>query len=61
MNRNEAREKENMNPGGTALDQFLEPLNMIEVGSDATAANIAARLAALENLLAGVNLEERHE
>lgn len=34
MNRNEARVKENMNPGPAELDQYLQPLNMVPVGTD---------------------------
>jgi len=59
MNRNEARERENMNPGDPALDKFLEPLNMAEAGAataNATLSNIDARLAALELLLADVKM-----
>lgn len=59
MNRNEVREKENMNPGDPALDRFLEPLNMTEVGgavANATLGNIDARLAALERLLSDVKM-----
>ena len=32
MTRNEARAKDNMNPGPPALDEYLEPLNMIRAG-----------------------------
>lgn len=59
MNRNEAREKENMNPGDPALDKFLEPMNMAEAGgstANATLSNIDARLAALERLLTDVKM-----
>lgn len=34
MNRNEARVKENMNPGPAELDDYLQPLNMLPVGTD---------------------------
>lgn len=59
MNRNEVREKENMNPGDPALDRFREPLNMQDVGgssASATLSNIDARLATLEQMLAEVKM-----
>ena len=65
MNRNEAREKENMNPGDPALDRYLELLNMQEVGAstsgNAALSNIDARLASLEKLLADVRMGGRDE
>lgn len=33
MTRNQARQKENMNPGPPELDKYLQPLNMTEAGS----------------------------
>lgn len=42
LNRNEVRVKEDMNRGPAELDEFMEPLNMIEAGAERDGVNPAA-------------------